>query len=141
MKRDAVATKIHASSESDEQDAAKLIREKLVAEAVSNRGERHGKITLQTGGRPITIEVKQPNEQPKTATSDSLASFMKKEGFSLAQMKRLQSYNRKTYGKKSVEPHAHKTLVQTTHQFDDFLEATDEQFVEKDNKVLKTVTR
>ena len=130
------------TKESDEQDAAKLIREKLIAEATTSRGKEHGTITLQTGGRPMTIEVKPPNDQqPKTATSDSLACFMNKHGYSFRQMMALQTFIRGTFGKKSVESHAQKKLVKTTHGLDDFYEATDQEFVEKVNKVSKTVTR
>ena len=143
VKMDAVAMKLALpAKETDEQDAAKLIREKLLETATTCRGKEHGTITLQTGGRPMTIEVKPPNDQPaKTATSDSLACFMKEQGYSLRQMQTLQKYLRGTYGKKSVEPKSHDKLVKTTHCMDDFLEAYDQEFVEKENKVLKPVKR
>ena len=72
VKRDAVATKLASPTKAtDEQDAAKLIREKLMATATTWRGKDHGRITLQTGGRPMTIEVKPSNDEPKVATSDA----------------------------------------------------------------------
>ena len=68
VKQDAVAMKLASEPKvSAEIDAAKLIREKLIATATTFRGKDHGTITLETGGRPLTIEVKSSNQsnEPK----------------------------------------------------------------------------
>ena len=56
-------------------------------------------------------------------------------------MEKFQKYMRGTFGRKSVEPYAQKKLVKLTHEMDDFYEATDQEFVDIENKVPKTINR
>lgn len=68
---------------------------------------------------------------------------MRDTGHSLTQMETFQTFLRWTYGRDAVESYAQKKLVKMTHEMDDFFEATDQEFEEKekDDKVSKTVTR
>ena len=87
----------------------------------------------------MTIEVKSSNDdQPKTVTSDSLAIFMNKTGFTFRQMEWIQSFFRKST---AFESCSNEKLVATTHKMDDFFEAKDQEFVEKVNKIEQPVTR
>ena len=75
------------------------------------------------------------------ASSESLVNYMKEQNLSLKQLTALQKYIRGTFGFKSVEPYAHKKVAQTTHQVDEFFVATDLEFIEKDKKEIKNITR
>ena len=66
---------------------------------------------------------------------------MKEQGYSLNQMEAFQKYIRGTFGRKSVEPYAQKKLVKMTHHMDEHFEATDEEFVDIENKQPKTIKR
>ena len=45
---------------SDEQQAAHVVRQKLVSEASTSSGKQYGTLTLATGGPPLHLEVKRP---------------------------------------------------------------------------------
>ena len=66
---------------------------------------------------------------------------MKEQGLSLTQMKKFQQYIRGEFGSKSVEARAHQKLVKITHEMDDHYEATDEEFIEKEDGIPNTIER
>ena len=66
---------------------------------------------------------------------------MKDHGYSMNQMRTIQQYIRGTFGMESVESRAQEKLVEMTHELDEYFEARDEEFEEKDNKVSRTITR
>ena len=126
------------SGKSDEEQAAKVIREKLVAEASTSRGQKYGNLTLATGGPPIHVEIKKPRiESPPTATSESLIKYMHEQNFSLNQIKKEEKFLRETFGRKSVEAHSHLKVLEATHHTDEFFEVRKMEF---DEKVSKTET-
>ena len=142
VKRDVIALNhaVPKKSKSDEQIAAKVIREQL-KEGATVQEKRYGTVTLPTGGRPLKIEVKDPNITQATASSASLSKFMKEENLSLRQMQAFEKYLRGTLGRKTVEPNAHQKIVESTHQLDEFFEADDQDFVEKDANTTHKITR
>ena len=89
-----------------------------------------------TSERPCTSQNNQSKLEAKIATSESLANFMKKHGYSLRQMETFQTYMRGTYGTDAVESYAQKKLSKITHEMDEFFEAHDEEFVESDKNTL-----
>ena len=66
---------------------------------------------------------------------------MKDNGYSINQMITFQHYIRGQFGIDSVEPYINEKLAKFTHEMDDFYEATDQEFEEKDNNITKTITR
>ena len=77
------------SGKSEEQQAAQVVRQKLVSEASTSRGEQYGTLTLATGGPPLHVEVKRPKiEQAAAASSEDLVKHMKQQNFSLNQIKK-----------------------------------------------------
>ena len=124
-----------ASGKSEEEQAANLVRKKLVSESSTKSGKEYGRLTLATGARPIHLEVKRPKIEPEpTATSEDLVQHMQKQNFSFNQIKKEQKFVRKIFGTKSVEAHSHKKVVEATHHLDNFFEVKTMEFTEKVGK-------
>ena len=140
VKKDAIALNHLAPKESEERIAAKVIREQL-KEGETVGENRYGTITLHTGGRPLKIAVKDPNTSQATASSSSLTNFMKEQNLSLRQIQAFEKFVRGTFGRKSVEAGAHQKIVEATHQLDEFFEAEEQEFVEKDGQNTRNITR
>ena len=120
------------------------MREKLVAEASTSRGQKYGRITLATGGPPIHVEIKKPQiEEPRTASSDALIRYMHDQNFSLNRIKVEQKFIRKIFGEDSVETHSHSKIEEATHHTDEFFEVCRMQFEEKIGKTseIKIIER
>ena len=133
---------MEVDEKSEEERAAKVVRQKLVTEASTSRGKEYGTLTLATGGPPIHVEVKRPNPPPTgTATTSSLIGHMKDYNLSMNQLKKEQQFIRGIFGRKSVEAHAGIKIAEATHEMDRFFDVKRMEFTEKDGKTFKKIER
>ena len=129
------------SGKSEEEQAAKIVRQKLVSEASTSRGHKYGTVTLATCGQPIHVEVKRPKIEPQPiATVDHMIKQMQQQNCSLSQIEIDQKFVRKIFGTNSVEPHCREKVIDATHHLDKFFEVKVLEFKEKVGKTSKERT-
>ena len=83
-----------------------------------------------TSGPPLRVQVAPKNEPVKGVSIADMKDWMKREGISMAQMRRNGRFIRKQFGRRRIEKYAREALVKESHSVDEFFHTEEFCFTE-----------